>query len=371
MHRNGTRGRTWSGIGGPAAAPVASPVRHFHCSSTQVAEIERLIGQSFTPAQVRGTISASAGEAAYLARQAGAKLRSKPTGNLEPLFVECFGVRPAYVPAWRPGGQKWNVGGVVRARYESAAKILLGGSIHYSCLGWPWKIGRVDDPATYRARLRAGMYRMGLGAKLWTDWKAVGSVTPVAAILGGALIIYFGPLLTSRAGVAKTVSVYGYLRFALAANDIEPPAWVRTPGADLPPPAPATQTTGPSSGSRAPPVRLRLTDEELERILGGKPADPLAARIDWIIQQVPPTRAARPPLKDLLRKKFDESLDRAMERTGVPKRLRPYVRKAAHGAIEKGSKLVIEESLNQMGVTAPEAVEAIRGAIERVGQESP
>ena len=349
---------------------VASPVRHFHCTAAHVAGIERLIGQAFTAAQVRETISASAGEAAYLARQAGSKLGGKRTATLESLFVDCFGVRPDHVPAWRPAGQAWTMGGVVRARYGSAAKILSGGSIHYSCLGWPWKLGRPDDPAVYRTRVRAGMYRMGVGAKLWQDWKALGSASPVAAILGGALIIYFGPRLTSKPGAARTVNVYGYLRFALEANDIEAPAWVLSGGADAAASAPSTPST-PAPGASLPPIRLRLTDEELERILGHKPADPLAARIDWIIRQVPPTRAARPPLKDLVRKKFDEQLDRVMDRTGVPKRIRPYVRKAAHGAIEKGSKLVLEESLEQLGVTAPGTIDAIRGTIERLSQESP
>ena len=165
--------------------------------------------------------------------------------------------------------------------------------------------------------------------------------------------------------------------FAFTLAGLEIPTWLvnpykwKEPTGLAPTPQAQPPPTGSGSGTPPRPPRLRLTDEELERILGGKPKDPLDARIDWIISQVLPTKAARPPLKDLVRQKFNEKLDQTMNRVGVPKRLQPYVRKAAHGALERGSKLVLEESLQQMGVTDKETIEAITGTVERLGQESP
>jgi hypothetical protein len=372
---NGHAVRSLARLGAPptVAAPI---VRHLLCTPKHSEVLQKIIGHSFTVDQVRDMITAAAGEAATFARQAATKLRSAPSPDLDKLFIECFGVGRKHVPSWRPAGQTWNVGGVVRTRFERAARTLTDGYIHYACYGAPWKEEQPDDPRKYALAARGGKYRIGFGELYWREWKYGSVSSPPAFLLGAALIIYFGPMITFKPKAPKTVSIFSYLRFAFTLAGVEIPPWVVKPAewkapTGTPTPPVTTPPTGSGSGTSTRPPRLRLTDEELERILGGKPKDPLDARIDWIISQVPPTKAARPALKDLVRQKFNEKLDQTMNRVKVPKRLQPYVRKAAHGAIERGSKLVLEESLQQMGVTDKETIEAITGTVERLGQESP
>jgi hypothetical protein len=114
-----------------------------------------------------------------------------------------------------------------------------------------------------------------------------------------------------------------------------------------------------------------LIDEQLERILGYKPKDPLAAHIDWIITQVPASPTAPITIADRFWERMDQALNVAMERAGVPDRIRPYVRRVARGTISRGSNVILEEGLHRLGITDVEQLEAIRGALDRLFQASP
>ena len=254
-----------SGAIGQLAQPTtltAPIVRHFTCSAEKMAEIERLIGQSFTEQQVRETITAAAGEGAMIATQAAAKLRSSAApATLESLFLDCFGVGRKHVPSWRPAGQSWNVGGVVRTRFERAARTLTDGYVHYSC----------HEAKANAVKLAAGKYRIGLGPDFWKEWKNGSISSPPSFLLGAALIIYFGPMMTGRIGAPKTVSVYSYLRFALTLAGLELPLWVSAPGTWVPPtaktPAPATPPapgTG-QSGAKTSDLDAARADAEAEK----------------------------------------------------------------------------------------------------------
>jgi hypothetical protein len=240
-------------LGAPktATAPI---VRHLLCSAKQSEALQKLLGQPFTVDQVRDMITAAAGEAAMIARQAVKKLGSSaPSPDLDNLFVDCFGVGRKHIPTWRPAGETWNVGGVVRTRFERAARTLTGGSIHYSCYGTPWKSKRPDDPTNYAIGVKGGKYRIGFGEFFWREWKYGSASSPPAFLLGAALIIYFGPMMTGRPDAPKTVRIFSYQRFAFTLAGLELPTWVVDP-ANWKAPTQLTQPPATPSTSGQQPV---------------------------------------------------------------------------------------------------------------------
>ena len=50
-------------------------------------------------------------------------------------FRDAFGTAPEFIPTWRPAGQTWDVGGVVRERLRCAAKIMSEGDIEFVAWG--------------------------------------------------------------------------------------------------------------------------------------------------------------------------------------------------------------------------------------------
>lgn len=355
----------------PGSAAPTRALRKLLCSSAQLQKVNQILGKELRADELQGLLQQAVDGAASLARGGALPLVAQRAA----LFEAVFGL----TPTWHPAGAQWVLGGVIRKRMRLAAGLLSGGSLLISCLGWPWGDLGPDSPESYFVRATENKYRIGLGTRFWEAVRDQDTESTEGGLLAAALKIAFGDLIRFRPeGATKNLAVC-YLRYALHVAGRKIPGWFGD-GCPIPParwdrlmpsPAPSSQAEPAPASSATKPLKLRLTDEELERILGGKPADPLSARIDWIISQVPPTPAARPPLKDLLRKALDERLDQVMNRTGVPKRLQPYIRKAAHGAVERGSKLVLEESLNQLGVTDPTVVKAIGGVVDRVGEESP
>ena len=365
------------GIGDPTVAAPSGAVSvqiRIDCSDVQLQEIARIVGRPITADEVGTTVRRAIAGAIGLSRAAAIAVAGKQAR----LFEAVFGL-PA---GWRPTGVSWRVGGVVRKRFELAARLLASGSLRFSCFGWSSPPPADDTPEKYYIRAMGDKYRIGLGKRFWESVRDNDPESAEVALVAAALRVAFGQLIRFTKDAKTKNRAYCYLRYALFSAGRKVPIWLAS-GCPVPPdrwnrlmpppgPTPAPPAIPPGSpAAPTTPPRLRLTDEELERILGIKPADPLASHIDWIISQVPPTAAARPTLGDLLKRKLDDAVDRATERLGVPSRLRKYVRQAARGAAKTGSKLVVEEGLRKMGIDSKEAIETVWATVERVARETP
>ncbi|MGQ0444789.1 MAG: hypothetical protein ACT4O2_06615, partial [Beijerinckiaceae bacterium] len=371
----------WAGVvAGFGHHPVPAPPVAVHaqlridCTDVQLQEIARIVGRPVSAEEVGSTVKQTIASAIGLSRAAAVAV----VGKQARLFKAVFGLSPG----WHPTGVSWRVGGVVRKRFELAARLLASGSLRFSCFGWSSLPPADDTPEKYYIRAIGDKYRIGLGRRFWESVRDNDPESAEAALMAAALRVAFGQLIRFTKDAKTKNRAYCYLRYALFSAGRKIPIWLGS-GCPVPPdrwnrlmPSPgptAAPPAVPPSSPAAPtaPPRLRLTDEELERILGIKPADPLAAHIDWMISQVPPTAAARPTLGDLLKRKLDAAVDRASERLGVPSRLRKYVRQAAQGAAKTGAKLVVEEGLRKMGLDSKEAIEAVWATVERVAKETP
>ncbi len=373
-------------LGDVTTAGSPTLVRQLLCSDAQLAAISAVIGRPITRDEAREGITGAVGEAVRLATTSADLLDpSRRTSGVRAMFDNVFQVPPEHVPPWRPAGQTWTVGGVVRTRYREAARLLQGDSLHYSCWGYPWSGGAPDLPATYSVSAFANSRRIGLGKGFWLSWAKGDRVSMGANLLGAALRVYLDRFSFTEAA-PRTIRAFCYMRFAIRASRLPIPGWIgdgcpqppgrRTLGPEFPETGPERAeaplvSPPPPARSGPSPFRFQLTDEELERILGFKPKDPLAAHIDWIITQVPPSPNAPITISDRFWERMDEALNAAMERVGVPQRIRPYVRRAARGTVSRGSGVILEEVMHRLGITDGEQLEAIRGAIDRLFQTSP
>ncbi len=85
----------------------------------------------------------------------------------------------------------------------------------------------------------------------------------------------------------------------------------------------------------------------------------------WDQPYVPPYK--KKSLNELLWKKFDDSVDSAMRKLNVPKKLRPWIKKGARKAIEKGAETILDHALDQSGLNDTEK-KAIKKAVEAAGK---
>ena len=245
-----TLGCSRVGLGVPPTADVL--LRHFACGPTELAAVRGVVGNAVSADQLRAAVRDSLVNAVTWARAAAAALSrsERDKGNTPFLFEEAFGTTAAQVPSWRPPGQTWNLGDVVRARLLFAAQLLAGGSIHFFCWGDTRFCPECsDDPATYFACSSWGKrYVVCLGRGFWRDWRAGLRESMAATMLHEALHIYFSRLVahgeTGRYGDANC-----YARFALRSAKVNVPARVRNrcaalhPVGDFPAPAPGARHT--------------------------------------------------------------------------------------------------------------------------------
>jgi hypothetical protein len=360
---------------GPAVAPAPArkPLRRIRCTAAELEKVNQILGKTHSADEIQSLIQRAVDGGILLGRGAAVPV----VGQRAKLFESVFGV----APSWHPAGAGWVLGGVVKKRFEMAAKLLSSGTLWFSCFGLPWRdvFRGVDDPNDYILNAAGGIYRVGLGKRFWDAVRDGDTETAESAMLGAGLRVAFGKLIQFGSPRHTKNNGYCYMRYALHLAGRTIPVWLGNK-CPIPPDRwnrlmPSPTSTPPASTTTTPPparpIRLRLTDEELEQILGRKLGDPLSEHINWIIQQVPPTAKAQPTLGDQLKRKLGEKVDQVSDRLGVPQRLRKYVRQVAEGAAKKGAKLVVEEGLKKMGIESSEAIEAVWGTVERVTQESP
>jgi hypothetical protein len=190
---------------GACVVPTEVLVRHLFCTNADLAEVSRVVGRPMSAADVRTAITNAVAEAVRLLLQAAQPLTlPRPQSGtsegrtLRQDFLDAFGVEPEFVPNWRPAGQKWDRGSVVRERLRCAARILSNGSMRYQCWG-PLSCRdfvRAWVPGHF-ARVRGGELRMCFGEAFWVAFRD--SQNDIAAtILHEALHIYFGTIGDTR-----------------------------------------------------------------------------------------------------------------------------------------------------------------------------
>ena len=350
----GAPGGTLTSRKGHAAARV---VRHFTCADAERQAIATTMGRAVTASDLRaaleGSIRTTAG--ATLAAAAGLRRKTRVEPTLS-AFREAFGLSVTFVPSWRPANQRWDVGDVVRHRLERAAEILAGGSIRFTCTSDPGP-GQVAD----------GTYDIRLGLRFW-DWVRAGNTPRVMnVLLGAALRIDFGPRLglSTKSLRRERVSCYGYFVVRLAglpADELRA-LCAGQPGVPTSPTAPSGPAV-PGSSPAGKPIDL-FPKDVLERIVGGP--ETLDQRLTRIIREAPPGQRPKRSLADDAKRAFDSLLNKTMDRVGIPDVLRPYVRRAAHEAIKRGSDELFDRAMDSVEITG-EAREATKGVLDQLWQ---
>ena len=218
-------------LGAPCVVPSAVRVPRIWVGPDALLGIGGLVGRDVTEAEVRTAIVTAAKLAVkWLLKAAGSLKRPRPGAIAgEPMrlrFREAFGTGPEFVPSWRPAGQKWDRGDVVRARLLCAAKILSNGSIDFFAFGpracpfdFDWR------PSTW-ALVAHNVYAVCLGERFWKAWKDGDGNSLAATLLHESLHIYFDTVRD-----AGDRGPYGlaacYERFVLPTNGIALPDYVK------------------------------------------------------------------------------------------------------------------------------------------------
>lgn len=203
---------------GSLAAPPKVLLRHFSCGPGQLTSVRALVGPAVTTDQLRAAVQTTLVQAVAWLDQAVLALRraERGKGDTGQLFEEAFGTSLNFVPSWRPAGQKWDRGDVVRARLAFAMKILAGGSIRFFCWGSQAFCPECSsDPSTYYACSSWGKKLViCLGKGFWDDWKAGRTDSMVATLIHESLHIYFGRLV-GHGEKGRYGNVSCFLRFVL------------------------------------------------------------------------------------------------------------------------------------------------------------
>ena len=232
MYLQSQLAETSSGLSA-CAVPASVTLRRFVCTAADRTAIGAALGRDVTAAEVRTIITNALRRAVFLIARAAAPLRRpRATGAAgEPMrlrFRDAFGTAPEFVPTWRPAGQTWDRGAVVRERLRCAAKIMSEGDIEFICWGplscpfaYAWA-------ATTWAVVEAGKYRICLGARFWRASRE-GDVDGLATtLLHECLHIYFDTIRHRlERGPYNTAACYE--RYVLVANGLPVPDGVSGP----------------------------------------------------------------------------------------------------------------------------------------------
>ena len=222
-----------TGLGAVCVVPPTVATPKLRCDTEDLAAMAVAVGQVVTRTEARDAIKAASQLAVkWLLRAADALKhpRSRAAAG-EPMrlkFREAFGTSPEFVPTWRPRGETWDRGNVVRARLLCAAKILANGSIEYVCWGprsCPFTI-ESDWRASTWAIVRRGHYRICLGQRFWSAWTDGHKNDLASTLLHESLHIYF-PTVTHTEERGTYGQAECYERFVLLINGVPLPDYVK------------------------------------------------------------------------------------------------------------------------------------------------
>jgi hypothetical protein len=196
-------------------------VRHFTCrDADERAEIGRIRGSPVTVGELRTALEQAVQHAVTSLRNAADGLRrSRRSTETNRLFCEAFGTAPSHVPTWRPPGEGWDRGDVVRARLLYAAKILDGGSIRYFC--WNGREHCDPDCAPSGEHYACfGRLRICLGSGFWEAWRDGDLYSMASALIHEALHIYFEGLVGHGERGGRYGNANCYERFVMTFNGL-------------------------------------------------------------------------------------------------------------------------------------------------------
>lgn len=204
-------------------------VKHFICSEADRLEVEGVVTRGhISKEELRSVVETAVRKAvSWLLEAANALKRSRRhlalsySGDTRQLFHEAFGTFPDFVPSWRPAGENWDRGDIVRIRLRNAAKILDGGWIKFFCWG-PNQLPNIDWKPTSISMIVAKKYAIYFGRAFWEAWKNGDNIKIVSSILMTALALYYDTIfLKGRKERYGNSHCYG--RFVLRFNNISLP----------------------------------------------------------------------------------------------------------------------------------------------------
>lgn len=183
---------------GLCVVPKQVAIRKLICTDADLAAIgaEMGKGRDLVIREVRIAIEDAARRAVVLIERAESQLK-KPRATLQAgdamrqRFRNAFGTAPEFIPTWRPAGQTWDVGGVVRERLRCAAKIMSEGGIEFVAWGplsCPFAFDWARRPW---AVVQGGRSRICLGQTFWNAAGRADSEGMATTLLHECLHIFF------------------------------------------------------------------------------------------------------------------------------------------------------------------------------------
>lgn len=223
-----------SGLG-LCVVPKTTTVRKLVVTEADMAAIgaEMGKGRALVIREVRTEIEDAVRRALVLIERAESQLRRpRATGQagdaMRGRFRDAFGTTPEFIPRWRPAGQSWDMGAIVRERLRCAAKIMAEGDIEFVAWG-PGSCPFAFDWATRPwAVVIGGRSRICLGQTFWHAAGQADSEGMATTILHECLHIYFDTIRHRLERWAYNTATC-YERYVLLCSGIPIPPSVDVP----------------------------------------------------------------------------------------------------------------------------------------------
>ena len=283
LHSEQRLGSTGFGL---CVVPKKVTIRKLLCTDADLAAIgaEMGKGRALVIREVRTAIEDSVRRAVVLIERAESQLKKpRATGQagdaMRERFRDAFGTAPEFVPTWRPAGQTWDVGGVVRERLRCAAKIMSEGDIEFVAWGpGSCPFGRWADRPW--AIVQAGRYRICLGQSFWEAAGRADSEGMATTLLHECLHIYFATIRHRLEKWAYNTATC-YERYVLLCSGIPIPPDVDVPCPSKIPGAPVASKSktrkqalaGAGIGELAQPSDTERSIAAITKALQISPAD--------------------------------------------------------------------------------------------------
>jgi hypothetical protein len=221
---------------GLCVVPKQVTIRKLICTDADLAAIgaEMGKGRGLVIREVRIAIEDAARRAVVLIERAESQLKKpRATGQagdaMRQRFRDAFGTAPEFIPTWRPAGQTWDVGGVVRERLRCAAKIMSEGHIEFVAWGplsCPFAVDWSDEPW---AAVLGGRSRICLGQAFWQAAGRVDTEGMATTLLHECLHIFFDTMHHERLERWPFNTTTCYERYVLLCSGIPIPPAVNVP----------------------------------------------------------------------------------------------------------------------------------------------
>lgn len=235
---------------GLCVVPTQVTIRKLICPDADLAAIgvETGKGRDLVIREVRIAIEDAVRRAMVLIERAESQLkRPRATGRagdaMRQRFRDAFGTAPEFVPTWRPAGQTWDVGGVVRERLRCAAKAMSEGDIEFVAWG-PGSCPFAFDWATRPwAVVQGGRFRICLGQTFWQAAGRADTEGMATTLLHECLHIFFDTIRHRLEKWAYNTATC-YERYVLLCSGIPIPPAVDVPCPSKIPGAPVAAKSG-------------------------------------------------------------------------------------------------------------------------------